>query len=462
MSSHNEPQLGRRRFLKTTTGLAVAMALPTQALAADDLVHLERHGNAPDERFWRKVQKEFVLAKRTTYMNIGTTGSMPRVVLDGFDTNNTIVARDPWAMEGKFGGFANVGNMIDAIAPGFGADSHEIVLSRNTTDGICSIIGGLQFESGDVVLTTHHEHVGLTSPLYVASQRYGVEVVELEIPVDTGDNSVTEEDYIRVFADAVALYGSRVRLIAFSHITYKTGTVLPAKRICKEVAVANGIPSLVDGAHGIGMLDLNFHDMDCDFYAGPGHKWQCGPGATGILYVRDEAKRLKEFWWDRSEPLHLINSSLAPAAMGICQRMQYIGNDHFPAKQALTDSCLMWDTIGRDRIETRVRELGSRCKRKLAQAFPNVKIYSPDVEGLNCGLTSVNPFDDQTDGELLLAFRDRLREEYGYIIRTTDFRLRKDDVVPTYALRISTHLFHSEQDVDGLVSAMRKLYREMA
>ena len=54
------------------------------------------------------------------------------------------------------------------------------------------------------------------------------------------------------------------------------------------------------------------------------------------------------------------------------------------------------------------------------------------------------------DGELLTEFRDRLREEYGYIIRTTDFKLYKDDAVSTYALRISTHLFHNEKDVKGL------------
>ncbi|WP_133151756.1 aminotransferase class V-fold PLP-dependent enzyme, partial [Vibrio splendidus] len=102
------------------------------------------------------------------------------------------------------------------------------------------------------------------------------------------------------------------------------------------------------------------HDMDCDFYAGSGHKWQCGPGATGILYVRQEAERLERFWPSDRRPFYLVNSSLGEdrySMMSLVQRMQYIGNDHYPAKQALTDSCKLWDEIGRDKIEERVLDL---------------------------------------------------------------------------------------------------------
>ncbi|GAA4895379.1 aminotransferase class V-fold PLP-dependent enzyme [Ferrimonas pelagia] len=462
-SSEVDPVLARRRFLKASTGLAVAAALPGQALAFDGAYRSQPLGQGNDRNFWKQIKKEFVLNKRSTYMNIGTTGSMPERVLQQFEENNAIVARDPWAHEGRFGGWSKIGDMIEAVAPGFGADPHEIVLSRNTTDGLCSILGGMQFEPGDVVLTTHHEHMGMLSPLDVVRQRYDVEIVQVEIPVDTGDNSVTEADFVRVFEQAVAEYGSRVRLIIFSHITYLTGTMLPAKRICQEVAIPNRIPTFVDGAHTIGMLDLDFHDMDCDFYAGSGHKWQCGPGATGILYVRDEAKRFKEFWSDRHEPLLMVNSSRSESpTLPLNQRLQYIGNDHFPLKQALTDACLMWDEIGRDKIEARCCELGARCKDGLAATFSGAKIYSPNVEGLNNGLTTVNPFFDQTDLALLTEFRDRLREEYGYTIRTTSFRIRKDDPIQVHALRISTHLFHDEQDVDGLIAAMYALYLQMA
>lgn len=62
----------------------------------------------------------------------------------------------------------------------------------------------------------------------------------------------------------------------------------------------------------------------------------------------------------------------------------------------------------------------------------------------------------------LTEFRDRLREEYGYIIRTTNFPLHLGDTTDTYALCILTHLFHDEDDVKELVKAMAHLYKRMA
>jgi selenocysteine lyase/cysteine desulfurase len=455
----------RRQFIKGTASVVVA-GLSTSIFAntanastlQTDWQAVSRSKN--DKKFWQKVQKQFVLDKRTTYMNVGTTGSMPKHVLAEFNDNNKTVAKYPWDMDGMFGSWPYVSDMVNDIALGFGADSHEIILSRNTTDGMCSIINGLHFEEGDVILTTHHEHVAATSPMNVVKQRFGVNIVEVQLPVYTGSETVSEDDYVEAFAAALN-ENSNVRLIVFSHITYKTGTTLPAKRIC---ALANqyAVPTLVDGAHTVGMFDLDFHDIDCDFYAGSGHKWQCGPGATGILYVRDNATRLDEYWSDCINPLWLINSSLSHAGyFGTQLQMQYIGNDNYPAKQALADSCKMWDEIGRHRIEERVLHLGALCKLLLAEALPNAKFFSPNVKGLTSGLTTFNPFGFES-GDLLTEFRDRLRNDYGYIIRTTDFRLYKDDTVETHALRISTHLFHDEEDVKGLVNAIQELYEYMS
>ena len=468
--SHSESDLknlNRRQFLKTTTGLAVAgvgsTVFSSQASASEELVDWQSLNlTSSDEEFWREVRQQFILDKDSTYMNIGTTGSMPKPVLQAFHENNKTVAKYPWDMDGKFGGWPYVSEMVESVAAGFGAEPHEIILSRNTTDGMCSIINGLHFEPGDVILTTHHEHVAASSPLNVVKQRFGVEVVEVELPIYTGTESVSEQDYVKAFRRALNAY-SNVKLIVFSHITYKTGTRLPAKKICK-LAKKYSVPTLVDGAHTIGMMDLDFHDIDCDFYAGSGHKWQCGPGATGILYVRDNATRLDEYWPECENPLWYINSSLSHADyLGTQLQMQYIGNDHYPAKQALADSCKMWDEIGRDRIESRVLSLSKLCKNLLSKALPQALIFSPDVKGLDSGLTTFNPFPfNVSDGELLTEFRDRLREDYGYIIRTTDFKLYKDDAASTYALRISTHLFHNEKDVKGLVKAIEHLYAQMA
>ncbi|MFT6927929.1 MAG: isopenicillin-N epimerase [Psychromonas sp.] len=462
MSQNNNGQsstFSRRDFLKTTTGLAIAGAssvLLSGTAQAKEVKSGWKHlnGHHSDQKFWKEVSKEFILDKKTTYMNIGTTGSMPRSVLNSYNDNNHIVAGNPWDMQDKFGDWPHTTEMTDAISAGFGADNDEIVLSRNTTDGMVSILNGLNFAEGDVILTTHHEHVAAISPLTLVAQRYGVEVVYLEIPVFTGSEEISAQDFVDVFADAINQYQGRVRLITFSHITYKTGTRLPAKAIC-ALAAENEILTLIDGAHTIGMIDVDFHDLGCDFFAGSGHKWQCGAGSTGILYVRRSSQ--EQLAW-------FINSSLGHLdSFPVQWKLQYKGNDNFPALQALTDSCEMWDSIGRDKIQEHALDLSAQCKDLLTDnaAFPFGQLYAPNIRELSSGITSFNPFDDKTNLVVLNEFRDRLREETGYIIRSTDFKVNVNDLLDTHALRISTHLFHTEEDVTGLVKAMVNIYQTM-
>ena len=451
--------IDRRNFLKlagySTLGSAAALHLgnPSDAKACSS-----PPPSCGGSGFWNWVQRRFVLDPDKVYMNIGTTGSMPRHVLRNYDRYNHIVAEDPWHMKGEWGDFPYVSELIAAIAPQFGCDTDELVLSRNTTDGMCTILGGLDLNEGDRILTTHHEHIAALSPLMILADRRGVQVEYLEIPVFP----TCEEDYLQVFADAIAA-GPKPKLIVFSHITYKSGARLPAARICNELAVPNGIATFIDGAHAPGMLNLDFHAINCDFYSGSGHKWQCGPGATGLLYIRDETNRVKEFW-GQEQVYWPINASLYPAAgaFNLATQLQYVGNDNYPAKRALADSCEFWSQIGRDRIEEYVLSLSAYCKQKIRQSFGDAAVlYSPDVPELSSGITSFNPFPDQSDFDSILTFRDRLREEYDFIIRYTDFKIHNDDANNTYAMRISTHLFHDFRQVRQLVDAMYDLYRDM-
>lgn len=454
-------QTERRRFLKllgaAAAGGSIATLLPGIATARpNNNEDYSLSASKGQFRHWRGIRRAFILDPQTTYMNIGTTGSTPRHVLKNYNHYNHIVAKYPWDMNGEWGRWPYMAGLVERIAPHFGADNHEIILTRNTTDGMCSILEGLNLQPGDEILYTHHEHVAATSPLHVLEQRYDVTLTKVEIPV----LDATEQGYVDAFADAVT---PATRLIVFSHITYKTGARLPAKRICQEVAIPNGIPTVIDGAHAIGMLNLDFHDIDCDFYAGSGHKWQCGPGATGILYIRDNLTRLRGFWPDREEVFWPINSSLAEYPFfGLQSQIQYVGNDNYPAKRALADSCDMWNKIGRDRITQHVLALSQYCKQLLRDTFGNsVVIYSPDAPELSSGITSFNPFSDRTDLPVLNEFRDRLREDFGYIIRTTDFHVLLADQDKEHALRISTHLFHNKRDVRGLVASMFELFTEM-
>jgi selenocysteine lyase/cysteine desulfurase len=79
-------------------------------------------------------------------------------------------------------------------------------------------------------------------------------------------------------ADAV---GPRTRVVACSHVSWKTGALVDAAALAATQAVV-----LLDGAQGLGAVPVDVGALGCDFYAASGQKWLCGPNGLGYLYAR--------------------------------------------------------------------------------------------------------------------------------------------------------------------------------
>jgi selenocysteine lyase/cysteine desulfurase len=462
MQQSSERQIAnndRRKFLKLA-GIAAAggvIGLNTACETATKKIPAINH-NLSEERFWKSVQEQFVLDPDQVYMNIGTTGAMPLRVLENYDRYNRVIARHPNGFPDELGWEFGIKKQREKLASQFGCTKDEIAFTRNTTDALNMVLFGLPFERGDEILISHHEHVSALAPLNVLKDRYGVVLVEAEIPVLDLENS---DQVIEAFRKKIT---GKTKAILFSHITYKTGARLPAKAICK-LGRENGLISIVDGAHCTGMIELNFRDMGCDFYCASGHKWQCGPGATGILYIRNHGYNLPLLWPNNSclyqyvaQPVNNERSKIEDFSALFGLR----GQDNYPSLQALLDSCDLWEEIGRGRIEAYVCGLGSYLKKRIKQVFgDSVMMFSSDIPEFSSGLTSFNPFKDVNDQKKIDGFVDRLKKEQGYVIRSTEFNLKLGDPKLTYALRISTHLFHDRTQVDGVVDAMYKTWKTM-
>ena len=458
-TERNTEGLNRRRFLKLTGLAAAGSALSLTAACRSTAKKIPSiDPGLPENEFWKAVQAQFSLDPKQVYMNIGTTGAMPRRVIENHDKYNKAVARHPMGFMDELGWDFGIAKQREKLGKQFGCARDEIVFSRNTTDGLNTILFGLPFEKGDEILITHHEHVSALSPLNVIRDRHGVVLTEVEIPVLDLEHP---DQIVDAFKSRIT---NRTKAILFSHIPYKTGVRLPAGTLC-GMAREQGVLSIVDGAHCAGMIELDFNDMGCDFYAASGHKWQCGPGATGILYLRNHGEDLPTLWPQNSclydmvaQPVQNDRSKLKDFSSLFSLR----GQENYPALQAMIDACDLWEEIGRDRIETYVCNLSSYLKKRIKQTFgDSAVLFSPDIPEFTSGLTSFNPFRDMTDGKKIEGFVDRLKKEMGYVIRSTEFHLHAGDPKATYALRVSTHLFHDKVQVDGVVDAMHRLWKTM-
>jgi L-cysteine/cystine lyase len=150
-----------------------------------------------------------------------------------------------------------------------GCEPSEVALTGSTTDGVNTVIAGLDLGPGDEILTTDEEHPGLLAPLGRARRRQGVTV------------------RVVPFAELAGAASAATKLIACSHVSWVNGQVMDVPAL-----VAAGVPVLLDGAQGIGAVPVDVRALGCDYYAASGQKWLCGPEGSGCLYVR--AERLDE------------------------------------------------------------------------------------------------------------------------------------------------------------------------
>jgi L-cysteine/cystine lyase len=208
---------------------------------------------------------EFPVLERLAYLNAGTEGPIPRRAADA--------VRDRIEFEttaGRCGRpyIETILELAQRLRSGYASvlhcDPHELALTGSTTDGVNTVIGGLELGPGDEVVTSDEEHPGVLAPLGRARRRFGITVKV--VPFDEVAGAVSPQ----------------TKLIACSHVSWVNGQVVDTTALA-----ATGVPVLLDAAQGIGAVPVDVKALGCDYYAASGQKWMCGPEGSGCLYVRE-------------------------------------------------------------------------------------------------------------------------------------------------------------------------------
>jgi selenocysteine lyase/cysteine desulfurase len=213
------------------------------------------------------LRAQFPVLERVAYLNTGSVGPLARAAAEAAAADLAL------QLEHGRGGRAHfehaqalADRLRGRVARLFGCDPWEVALNSATTDGINTVLGGLDLRPGDEIVTSDEEHPGLLAPLASARDRLGVE--------------------LRVVAfDAVAdAVGPQTRLVACSHVSWVSGRVVDV-----EALAAASAPVLLDGAQGLGAVPVDVRALGCEYYAASGQKWLCGPVGSGYLYVRENS-----------------------------------------------------------------------------------------------------------------------------------------------------------------------------
>lgn len=159
-------------------------------------------------------------------------------------------------------------------------DDDTIVFTGGTTEAINLVAYGYAMPNlgeGDEIVLSIMEHHSNIVPWHFLRERQGVKLTW----VDCDDSGAITLENVE------AACNERTKLIAITHMSNVTGSVLPVKDIC-AMAHARGIKVLVDGSQGAVHMPVDVQDMDCDFYCITGHKLY-GPSGIGVLYGKTEA-----------------------------------------------------------------------------------------------------------------------------------------------------------------------------
>jgi len=165
----------------------------------------------------------------------------------------------------------------------------ECVIVNNATSGINTVLRNLVYKEKDVIV--------YFDTMYGAIEKTLASICETNPQLTTrkvghGQDyayklPMSHPEIASAFSQTISrlLYeGYNVKAAIFDTVVSLPGVRFPFERLvrmCKE----NGILSIIDGAHAIGMMPLNLSQLDADFFTSNCHTWLYVPRGCALLHV---------------------------------------------------------------------------------------------------------------------------------------------------------------------------------
>jgi cysteine desulfurase / selenocysteine lyase len=307
------------------------------------------------------------------------------------------------------------------------AHPDEIALTPNTTTGINYIAEGLDWRTGDNIVTLADEY---PSNLYPWLQQADRGVETRMVPTSDG----------RVDYDQLAEYcDERTRVITVSWVAFSNGCRRDLKTI-GEIARRCGALFFVDAIQGLGAFPLDVRETPIDFLAADGHKWMLGHEGAGMAYIRrDRLPLLRAIGVGAHSVVQDQDYTRIELTLKETASRYEGGSINVPGMLGWGASIGLLQEIGVENIAAAVLNITDHICGRLSEL--GLRVVSPLEGEERSGIISFEyPADD------LVAVRRHCLQR-GVALATRAGRIR-----------VSPHGYNNHDDVDRLIASLRSFH----
>lgn len=323
----------------------------------------------------------------------------------------------------------------------------EIVMMRNTTEGINLVACGLNWKKGDKVVTSIIEHHSNFIVWLRVRDRCGVQV-EVVRPKDPAIKGILDP------ADFEKVIDDKTKLVAVTHVSNVLGVITPVREIAK-IAHEHGAYVLIDAAQSVPHMKVDVQQIGCDFLAFSGHK-MCAPTGSGALYIREELI-------DDVEPLCIGGGTIGDVGLDNYKLDESpgrfeAGTPDVAAAIGLGAAIEYLQRIGMENIESHEKDLVRRMYEGLSE-LPKVEVYGPEPEH-RVGILPFNVGDlNPHDVALALDVSADIMVRSGHHCALP---LSKAILGKPGSVRASMYIYNTKEEIDKFVSTVKEIAETLA
>jgi len=419
--------VSKRQFLRSvgSAGAAAALSLATWQRLFAETAAIAPADLAKSDDFWDSIRKRYVVTSEFIQLENGYYSLTAEPVLDSYVRH----VRQINAISSFYMRTEQVGDkqaVSRELARVLGCTAGEIIVTRNTTESLDTVIGGFDWKAGDEAVMAEQDYGSMLDMFKLQARRHGIVNRLVSVPMQPK----SDDEIVAVYENAIT---PKTRLLMVCHMINITGQILPVRRIV-EMAHRRGVQVMVDGAHAFAQLDFTIGDLGgCDYYGSSLHKWLGAPLGAGILYVRrDRIAPLWQMFGDATFPEDDI------------RKLNHTGTHPVATDLAIRDAIAFHEAIGAGRKSARLRYLQRYWTGKV-RGTKRIVLNTPEAPGRSCAIANVG-VEGVAPAELAKTLFDKYR------IFTVAI-----DGAGVHGVRVTPQLFTTTAELDQFVRALKEI-----